>query len=250
MKRTERHRLKQNELATSVAHARESVTENRRAVAIALAGVVAVLIGGGGYLAWRANMNNKAGELLAGAMTVAAAPVTPPQPADAATPPAPPAPGSYPNERAKLEAALTKFMAAADAYPSTKAGLAARYHAAGTLATLGRTAEAEQRYREVIDRDRGIYAEMSRLGLAETQSRAGRHDDAIRTWKELSDRADAQLPLDGVLMRLARSYEAAGKPADARQTFKRIVDEFPQSPYAADAKQQLDALPATAPPKS
>ena len=41
-------------------------------------------------------------------------------------------------------------------------------------------------------------------------------------------------------MQLARAYSAAGKQADARQTFKRIVDEFPQSPYAAEAKRAMD----------
>ena len=43
-------------------------------------------------------------------------------------------------------------------------------------------------------------------------------------------------------MQLGRAYDAAGKPADARQAFKRIVDEFPQSPYAAEAKRALDQI--------
>ena len=38
-------------------------------------------------------------------------------------------PGTYPTEQAKLEAALPKFQAAADAYPSSDAGITARYHA-------------------------------------------------------------------------------------------------------------------------
>ena len=47
--------------------------------------------------------------------------------------PAPPQPKTFPNERAELEAAFPKFLAAADAYPDTTAGIAARYHAAATL---------------------------------------------------------------------------------------------------------------------
>ena len=43
-------------------------------------------------------------------------------------------------------------------------------------------------------------------------------------------------------MQLAYAYQAAGKSADARQAFKRIVDEFPQSPYAADAKRVMGDL--------
>ena len=68
--------------------------------------------------------------LLAEALVVLEAPVVPPAPPAAAGQPAPPpTPGSYPTERAKLEAALPKLLAAADAYPSTPAGLSARYQA-------------------------------------------------------------------------------------------------------------------------
>ena len=31
----------------------------------------------------------------------------------------------------------------------------------------------------------------------------------------------------------------AGKTQDARAAFKRVVDEFPDSPYATEAKQQI-----------
>ena len=37
-------------------------------------------------------------------------------------------------------------------------------------------------------------------------------------------------------------YVKAGKPQDARAAFKRVVDEFPQSSYSADARQQLALL--------
>jgi TolA-binding protein len=159
-----------------------------------------------------------------------------------ATAPAQPA-GTYPTERAKLEAALPKFVAAADAYPSSGAGIAARYQAAGILVSLGRFGEAEQRYREVIDRGDGIYAEMARLGLAEALTLAGKHDEAIKAWADLSGRPDEQLPRDAILLRLGRAYESAGRTADASQTYKRVVDEFPGSEYAAQARRQLDVLP-------
>jgi len=45
-----------------------------------------------------------------------------------------------------------------------------------------------------------------------------------------------------VLMQLARAYIKAGKMQEARSTFKRVVDEFPDSTYASDARQQLAAL--------
>jgi outer membrane protein assembly factor BamD (BamD/ComL family) len=43
-------------------------------------------------------------------------------------------------------------------------------------------------------------------------------------------------------MQLGRAYALAGRKAEALQTFSRIVDEFPQSLYAADARREADAL--------
>ena len=55
-------------------------------------------------------------------------------------------------------------------------------------------------------------------------------------------RRAALLPVDGVLMRLARTQAEAGKATDAEQTFNKLVQEFPDSPFAADARKELDQL--------
>jgi TolA-binding protein len=83
---------------------------------------------------------------------------------------------------------------------------------------------------------------MARLGLAEAQARAGQYDTAINTFKELTQRKDGPLPVDGILMQLGRTYLVAGKRADAQQTFNRIVDEYPESPFAGDARKEIETL--------
>lgn len=244
MKRSERHHLKENELAQSVARARAVFETKRRPIAgtVIVAVVLATAIGG--YAIWRQRTNARASAMLADAMVVADAQVVAPAPAtDPKTPPAPQAPNTYPTQKAKLEAALAKFTAVADAYPRTQPGIAARYHEAATLAALGRTAEAERQYQQVIDRNGdGLYGRVARLGLAEVRVRAKRYDEAITLYKELSSTATKDFPTDAVLMRLATAYAAAGRQADARQTLNRIVSEFPTSPYVTDARQELDRL--------
>jgi TolA-binding protein len=83
---------------------------------------------------------------------------------------------------------------------------------------------------------------MARLGLAEAQARGGQYDQAIDTFKELSQRKDGPLPIDGILMQLGRTYLDAGKRAEAQQTFTRLVEEYPDSPFNGDAKKELDGL--------
>ncbi len=125
MKRTERHHLKENELSVLAKSARR-VAEERSGpllsfvVALAVLAVLAL-----GYFGWRGRVEGRAGALLADASIVETARVGPP-----AAPGAPSAGLTFPTEREKLQAALTKFKAVADQYPSTDAGLFARYREA------------------------------------------------------------------------------------------------------------------------
>jgi len=84
-----------------------------------------------------------------------------------------------------------------------------------------------------------IYGRTGRLGLAETQVAQGKFDSAIDIYTELSRDTGSPLPLDSVLIHMGRAYARAGRADEATRTFNRIVDEFPQSPYAADARREL-----------
>jgi tetratricopeptide (TPR) repeat protein len=248
MKRSERHHLKENEVAQSVMRAREQFEEHKHSIIGigALVGLIVVVVVG--VLWWRQHTDSLSRAMLVEAMAIEQAQVAPPPPAPAAGQPANaantvPPPGSYASEQAKLAAALPKLLAAADAYPSSNAGIAARYHAAACLVALGRTKEAIDQYKQVIDRaGSAIYGDMGRLGLAEAQVQARQFDAAINEYRDLSTRAN--LPTDAILLQLGRAYAAAGRKAQAQQTFQRILDEFPQSQYGQQAKRELDAAKA------
>lgn len=238
MKRTERHHLKENELDRLARQARETVGLRKREATVAIAAVVIIGAAALGYIAWRDRTNSRSEAMVAAAIATTEVRV--------GAPVAPGSPGagqSFPTERARSEAALAKFKAAADAYPDTDAGIFARYRQAATEMALGNTTEAAATYKQVIDRagDR-IYGQMARLGLAEAQSRSGQYDQAINTFKDLAQRKDGPLPVDGILMQLGLAYRDSGKKADAQQTFNRIVAEYPDSIFSSDAKRELDSL--------
>jgi TolA-binding protein len=240
MKSTERHRLKENEVASWFVRLTETYEANKNPITIGLVGVVVIAVAIVGFVMWRGQTSSQAAAMLADAMTAERAQVALP-PAPGATAPAPA--GSYPNETARNEAALAKFMVVANAYPSSDAGIAARYHAAAMLTALGRYPEAQLRYQEVIDRGgQSVYGQMAKLGKADAEVAAGKFDGAIAVYKQLSADKEGPLPVDGILMQLGRACDAAGKAADARQAFKRIVDEFPQSSYSAEAQRALEQI--------
>jgi TolA-binding protein len=241
MKSKDRHKLKENEFARSVARARTVVeTRSRDITRLVVAAVVIVAVVGG-YSWWRKSRSERAGAALAQGLAIYEAPVVPPAPPKPGSPIPVQDPGTYRTEQAKLEAALPRLLDAANRYPSADAGIAARYYAAAALAGLGRYGEAEQRYQEVIDRAGSkIYGRTARLGLAEAQVAQGKYDNAINLYREMSANTNAQLPADGVLMALGRACARAGRKDEAVRAFTRVVDEFPQSPYAGDAKRELE----------
>jgi tetratricopeptide (TPR) repeat protein len=238
MKRAERHHLKENELQTLARDVRERLERRRNEttaalILVAIVGTVAV-----GFFAWRERVQTKASTLLADAAAVKDARIGPPGTAEQGL--------RFNTERERAQAALTKFKAAADAYPTTDAGLYARFQEAGTWMALGNPARAAAAYQQVIDKaGSAIYGQTARLGLAEAHAAQGNYDQAILAYKELAQRKDGPLPVDGILMQLGRTYLEAGKRSDAQQTFNRLVEEFPDSPFSGDARRELENLKKT-----
>jgi tetratricopeptide (TPR) repeat protein len=238
MKTQERRHLKENELRNLARQAGHTVSERRTETTALVAIIVVVGALGLGYYGWRERVQGKAHGLLAEAMAVQDARVGPP-----------PAPGTpsgglyFPTERERSQAALTKFKIAADAYPSTDAGVYARYQEGALSLALGSTPGAIAAYQQVIkESGDNFYGQMARLGLAEAQARGGQYDPAINTFKEMAQRKDGPLPVDAILMQLGRTYLDAGKRADAQQTFNRIVEEYPESPFTGDARKEIETL--------
>ena len=238
MKRNERHHLKENELVQLASRTRDAIDARQREIGAVAIGVILVAVAVLGYFLWQSRVEGRAGALLADALIVSEARVgPPPAPGTPATGP------SFPTEREKYEATVAKFKAVADQYPSSDAGLFARYREAATQMALGNTKEAAAAYQQVIDRaGDGLYGQMARLGLAEVQAREGQFDTAINTYKGLADNKDGPLPVDGILMQLGRTYLEAGKSTEAQQTFNRVVEEFPESPFSGDARKELESL--------
>jgi tetratricopeptide (TPR) repeat protein len=242
MKGSERHRLKENDLTHALNEAAARLAEQRRAYGL-VAGVVAVLLlAAVGYWAWHTRNETRGQVLLTQALTIVQSPVDAPKPD--ASGKIVQAAGSYPTITARAEAGLAKFTEVASSYPSTKAGIAARYYAAAALAMLGRPQEAATRYQEVIDKAgaRDFYGRMAQMGLIETLVQAKQYDQAIAKGQALANSNDDALPRDAVLMELGRAYAAAGKKNDAKQTFDKVVTEFPDSAFSAEAKTMIASL--------
>ena len=247
MKRIERKHLKENELAQTLEAARGYIEPRKSAlttvamiVVVAIIAIVAVGI-------WRGRSRGESERALAEAMVALNAPVVPAGVEGAEGVPAAAqigATGTFATEEAKLNAAVPKLKAAADAHPNTPAGIQARYHLAGALAALGKHSEAIAAFDDVVERagDDSLYGRMARLGKADAQARAGQLDAAIETWKGMTSDDDEIVPQDAVLMQLARAYVQKGNTEEARKAYMDLVDNHPDSPYTPEAREELENL--------
>ena len=234
MKSQERHKLKENEFARTVVHAREVLATRQRDIDVGgrrhrrVAGdrrrvrVVAAVDRQPRHRPPR----KRAGRLRG------AGGARRPHPRRAA-PLLCSSPAPIVTEQAKLEAALPKFLEAADRYPSTQAGIAARYHAAGILATLGRyqrggTAISGSR---VDEPDPASTDAPAASGSPRRRSRRRSTTARSRIYTELSRDTSSQMPVDGVLMQLGRACALAGRKEEAVRAFTRVTEEFPTSLY-------------------
>jgi tetratricopeptide (TPR) repeat protein len=240
MKATERQRLKQNDFAASVALVTRTVQEQRTRLVVGTIVAIVVVAGAVGFYLWRKHARDEAGALMAAAMAVSESQIAPAPTVPGATQ----APGTYPTPAARQDAAIAAFKKVADTYPSTPDGLSAGLQVAAGLYANGRYTDAEKAYADVAQRAgaSSLYGAAARMGLAQAYAAESKYDQAIKEYNDLAAQRDGLLPIDGVLFELARTYAKAGKPSDARATFKRVVDEFPNSVYVAEARQQMTAL--------
>ncbi len=242
MRREERHHLKENPLATGLAEFQVVLHRRGRTLAAAVVLVLAGTLGVGGYFWWQQQQTDRAGALLADALLVLDNDVAAPDPNTEAAAGGEAA-GAVASEEAQLEAAVERLLAVADAYPSLRPGITARYEAAVALVGLGRPEEAAAHYQRVIDTAAGhLHGTMARLGLAETHVLRGDYDGAVELLRRETEAVESDVPVDAVLMRLGRAYELAGQDADALATFTRVVEEFPFSVYSSEARRKADAL--------
>ena len=246
MKRKERHHLKENELAQTIAAARGALEARKGPLTGILLTLLVIAAVVGGIFMWGQQDEVRAQRLLADAMVIFNTRVIPAT-ASADAPGELPAAatigatGTYATEFAKLTDALPRLKTAADAYPDTDSGVTARYHYASSLAALGRHAEAIEAFDEVVSHagNDNLYGRMARMGKADSQVRSGQLETAISTWMELASSADEELPKDAILMELGKAYQASGNQEEARRTFTQVVEEYPTSLYSAEAQAEL-----------
>jgi len=136
--------------------------------------------------------------------------------------------------------ALTLFQQAAAAGGSRPIGAVARLLEARTLIGLSRATEAVPVLEGLLAAsDKGLVAG-AKVVLAEASEATGNPERAAKLLEELASAGKgAAYPQDAALMLLGGLRDRQGKTEDAKRAFGDLIARYPQSPFAAEAKQRI-----------
>jgi tetratricopeptide (TPR) repeat protein len=148
---------------------------------------------------------------------------------------------SFVTEKEKYTTAVREFLPVAQKYSWLKPGLIARYYAGLCQANLDNFTEAEKELNAVIRTGNENLAPLARLALANTMVRAGRPADAEQFYRQLIDHPSSTVPKITAQLALAAQIRTT-KPAEAEKIYKDIEAAKPSSTVLDYARQGLAAL--------
>lgn len=240
MKKELRKQIKEDDLVSGVELMWKWVVAHRdplrtSAVAVVVAGL---LIGGVSY--FQGSRERSASAAFDAAMRIYETPVA-----------SEIAPGQAPVGTPPFASAAEKFRKAAGAfdgversYPTLVSGVRARYYSALCRIELGDFGEAKKALETIAAQSEpgALEPGFARLALADINRRIGAIDKAIESYREAAEDASSAVPRDFVLMSLASTLEDAKRIEEARASYKRLVERFPESVYAAEARRRAAYL--------
>lgn len=223
-----RQDLKRNELAETVNKTVDYVTGHRRGVTEIVAVVAGLAAIVAGFFMYRAWLERSAGRTLSEALAIMDTPLAGEQPGGASKTFA-----SAAERRSQAE----KLLRAAAAHGSTASGRAAQV----ILAASGteKAAESVDVFEKAARQSRTETAAAAEIDAARQLAADGKANDAIERLKRAIESPTSAAPKDALLFALAGIYEQTGAAADARATYQRLITDYPNSPYRADARQKV-----------
>jgi TolA-binding protein len=234
-RRLTRRQIKRDEFVSLVDRGMHWMGGNWRQAALGLGAALVI-----GLLWWGTSMllgtrTAAAAGVLGEALAVYDAPVGAAAPATAKV--------KFATDTERLDAAEKGFKKVTSRYWLTPQARAARLYLGRIAMERGDTDGAIRILSEVARRKSDeTVVRLAMLGLV--QLRLGR-GEGIQLAPELEAMAvgkDPRLPRDVALLQLGRVWEREGKAEEAIKYYRKLVEDFPDSPYRVEAQQRVSAL--------
>jgi tetratricopeptide (TPR) repeat protein len=239
--RLTRKEIKKDDFASAVGRSVEYAESHVRTLVYAIVGVIVIAAVAAGVYTFLGRRSERANEALAQAMKVYSAPLN----ASGAKPNDPKDP-SFADEASRRARAKTLFEKVRSDYSHTDAADAAGLYLAQIAMAEKKPAEARKLWSDFVDaHPNNILAGEARVNLIHLD-RAGasktKLEELAQQLKAMTEQPEPPLPQDVLLNELGATYDQLGRKDEAIQSYRRIVEEFPQSAYRSSAQQRLSAL--------
>lgn len=243
MSRLTRREMKRDEVAEALGRTVEYSRSHVRMLLIAIGALVVVALAAVGVWLWRANAAERANERLAAALEVYQAPVVT---ADAK--PDDPEEPSFASEEARRQRAGELFEEVGGG--SGGAADVAQVYLGQIAAESGDTAHAREHWEQFLERHGDhVVAGSVRVSLIGLDRAEGQSERVASDLEAMLDVTPEERPLPGdvVLYELGKTYEALGRDEDAESIYQRLLEEYPRSAFAGEARTKIapagDSLP-------
>ena len=233
-----RHKdIKRDDLAAGISGLSVAIQQHARSVGIAAAAVVVLGLAVTGGV-WFSRSQAAAAQAKLGAVYKAlSAPVTEEGAvfsADSTT---------YATRRQKYEDVARLAQTVLTEHPSSAAGKWAAYYVAVSRRELGDHASALEALAPIASGKDDLLSSSARFLQGQVKEASGDLPGALEVYASLVEAAPAGFPIEMAMMSQARILEGQGKSEEARDIYKRITQEHPDSPFSRDASQRLSPTP-------
>lgn len=233
-----RKEIKQDDFATAVGRGLLYAESHARTLLLALGAVALLAILFVVGRAFMAERGEDANEMLSRAMKVSQAPLD----AEAPKPDDPTSP-TFADSGARRTRAKQLFEEVRSEYGSTDAADLAGLYLAQIAAEEGQLDRARELWSEFVD-DHGdnLLAGQARVNLIHLDRQQGKGEDVATRLRAMLEQEEPELPKDVILFELATTQEELGRKEEALQSWRRLSEEYPESGYRADAQRKVAAL--------
>ena len=233
MDRQHRRDLKHDRFVDEIGTLSGRARENQRFLYLITSAVVALAVIGYGIYFYRSSREQRAQEALGKAIDTIESPLLPPA-GGQVTPGA-----KFKTDAERQSAAEKQFKDVQSQFSGTDASDVADLYLARLDAQHGNTASARKRLQHFIDaHPKHMLVGGARYSLYQLRIDAGEGPQVAQELQAQIGKPDSPLPSDTLLVLLAHAYDAQGNADKSKETYRRIVTEFPDSPYAVEAQRR------------
>jgi len=240
MKKEERHQIKRDGLVRAVERAEFYFEHHVRRVVLIVLAAATLVVAGFGLRSWLSARQGKASVAVSEIIQTFRAPVaSSPEALQQIQPGAKSFATSEERDRKVIELADEVLTGSG----MGAAAPTALFYKALALDGLAQRADATRALEQILKSYPHVFqAAMARYKLAQIKESEKNPAEALVHFQALYDDPKGVFPKEEALMGIARCQESLGRKDEARETYRKIVSDYPDSDYQSDARRKVDEL--------